>query len=179
MQRRPAARRMSATDMRARIDIVGMVNDLVRSRRAATALELALIAPFLILIILMVIENGLMLFAQSVLDSATVEAARQIEIGNITTSSAFRSAVCSYTATLFTCANLQFYVASSSLAFPLPAAPLANGTFLLPTFSPGNGGDYVVAEVAYNRAYVSPWLISLGKSWTLWSTAAFQNEPFS
>lgn len=165
--------------MQAYVGIGGMMKDLVRARRAATALELALVAPFLILIILMVIENGLMLFAQSVLDAATVEAARQIEIGNINNSSDFRTAVCSYTSTLFTCANLQFYVASSSLAFPLAAAPLSNGTFLLPVFSTGNGGDYVVAEVAYNRSYVSPWLITLGKSWTLWSTAAFQNEPFS
>ena len=92
-----------------------MLKELRRSRRAATSLELALISPFLILIILMIIENSLMLFAQSVLDAATVEAARQIEIGNITTSSAFRTAICSYTSTLFTCSNLQFYVASSSL----------------------------------------------------------------
>ncbi len=165
--------------MQASGGIGGMVTGLLRTRRATTALEVALIAPFLILIILIVVENGLMLFAQSVLDAATVEAARQIEIGNIKNSSDFRNAICSYTSTLFTCANLQFYVASAPVVFPLPAAPLSNGTFLLQPFSTGNGGDYVVAEVAYNRAYISPWLITLGKSWTLWSTAAFQNEPFS
>ena len=150
----------------------------LRSRRAATSVELAIIGPFFILLILMVIENGMMLFAQSVLDEAVVQAARQIQIGNVTSSSAFRTAVCGYTSTLFNCANLQFYVASSSVAFPLPAMPSANGTFLVSSFSTGNANDYVVAEVAYNRAYVSPWLVTLGKSWTLLSTSAFQNEPF-
>lgn len=164
--------------MQAWAQMRGMLKELRRSTRGATALELALVSPFLILILLMIVENGLMMFAQSVLDAATVEAARQIEIGNITNSSDFRTAICNYTSTLFTCANLQFYVASSSLAFPAVAYPLRNGTFLLPVFATGQGGYYVVAEVAYNRAYVSPWLITLGTSWTLLSTAAFQNEPF-
>lgn len=156
-----------------------MMRELLHARRAATAVELALVGPFFILIVLMVIENGVMLFAQSVLDNATAQAARQIQIGNITTSSAFRTAVCSYTATLFNCANLQFNVASSSLAFPLVAVPTSNGTFAAPVFLTGVGGSYVVAEVAYNRSYVSPWLITLGTTWTLLSTSAFQNEPFS
>ncbi len=154
------------------------MRELVRARRAATAVELALVSPFFLLIILMVIENGVMLFAQSVLDNATVQAARQIQIGNITTASAFRTAVCSYTSTLFNCANLQFYVASLPLVFPQVAVPASNGTFLAPVFVPGSGRSFVVAEVAYNRSYVSPWLITLGNSWTLLSTSAFQNEPF-
>ena len=151
---------------------------LLRARRAATSVELAIIGPFFILLILMVIENGVMLFAQSVLDDAVVQAARQIQIGNVNSSDAFRTAVCGYTSTLFNCSNLQFYVASSSVAFPLPVMPSSSGTFLTSSFSTGNPNDYVVAEVAYNRAYVSPWLVTLGKSWTLLSTSAFQNEPF-
>jgi Flp pilus assembly protein TadG len=148
-----------------------------RSCRAATSVELAIIGPFFILLVLMVIENGMMLFAQSVLDEAVVQAARQIQIGNVNSSSSFRTAICNYTSTLFTCANLQFYVASSPLGFPPPVMPLSNGTFLLPVFSTGNPNDFVVAEVAYNRAYIAPWLVTLGKSWTLLSTSAFQNEP--
>ena len=167
--------------MQAYVGIGGMMKDLVRARRAATALELALVAPFLILIILMVIENGLMLFAQSVLDAATVEAARQIEIGNINNSSDFRTAICSYTSTLFTCANLQFYVDErASRRSRRLTAPLSSGTFLLSTVLDRKRRRLRRGRSRLqSRSYVSPWLINLGKSWTLWSTAAFQNEPFS
>ena len=156
-----------------------IARELLLAKRAATSMELALVGPILVLIVLIVIENGMMLFAQAALDEATTEAARQIQIGNVTSQTAFQNAVCSYVSSLFNCNNLQFYVASSSVAFPTPILPLSNGTFALQLFSTGSGGDYVVAEVAYNRSYVSPWLITLGNSWILLSTSAFQNEPFS
>ena len=125
----------------------------------------------------MIIENGLMLFAQSAMDNATVMAARQIALGQTTTTAQFRSNLCSYTSTLFNCANFQFYVASSSSGFASAVSPNADGTFSSATFSTGNPNDYVTVEVAYNRSYISPWLIGLGHSWVLLSTTAFQNEP--
>lgn len=136
--------------------------------------------PVLLLLVVMILENGLMLFAQAVLDNATTTAARQIQIGAVTTNAAFRSAVCANMSTFLNCANLQFYVASSSNAFPAVAMPSSNGSFFASSFSTGNGDDYVLVEVAYDRAYVSPWLISLDSNgWVLLSTQAFQNEPFS
>ena len=160
---------------------VGRINrvlrDLLHSKRAATAVELALVGPFLILVVLMIIENGLMLFAQSVMDNATVMAARQIELGNVATDAGFRSILCSYTSTLFNCSGFQFYVASSSSNFMAVATPTQAGTFSPYTFSTGSPNDYVIVEVAYDRSYISPWLISLGKGWVLLSTTAFQNEP--
>ena len=146
----------------------------------SAALEFALVSPVLLLLVLAIIENGLMLLAQAVLDNATTTAARQIQIGTITTSSAFRTTVCANVSTFLNCTNLQFYVASSSSAFPAIVMPSGSGSFPTTSFSTGSGGSYVLAEVAYDRAYVSPWLISLDPlGWVLLSTQAFQNEPFS
>lgn len=158
----------------------GGPGSLVRSQRGTTALEFALVGPLLLMLAFIIIENGLMLFAQALLDNATVAAARQIQIGAITSTAAFRTAICSNMSTFLNCTNLQFYVASSSSSFPAIVSPSATGTFTSTSFSTGNGGDYVLAEVAYNRAFVAPWVIKLGgPDWILLSTEAFQNEPFS
>lgn len=158
----------------------GQGRHFARSQHGTTAIEFALAGPLLLMVAFVIIENGLMLFAQALLDNATVAAARQIQLGTITTSSAFRTAVCSNMSTFLTCANLQFYVASSSSAFPSVVLPAADGTFASSSFATGSGGSYVLAEVAYNRMYVAPWVIRLGgPGWILLSTQAFQNEPFS
>lgn len=138
-----------------------------------------MVGPLLLMVAFVIIENGLMLFAQAVLDNATVAAARQIQIGAVTTSDGFRTAVCSNMSAFLNCTNLQFYVASASSAFPAVVLPSTAGTFSSQVFSTGNGGDYVLAEVAYNRAFVAPWVIRLGGSgWILLSVQAFQDEPF-
>lgn len=155
-----------------------LLHRFIRSRRGTTALEFALIGPLLLTLVFIIIENGLMLFAQAVLDNATVMATRQIQIGTVTTSDGFRTAVCANMSTFFNCGNLQFYVNSSSASFPPAVVPSTNGTFATASFSTGNRGDYVLAEVAYNRAFVAPLVIRLGgPSWVLLSTQAFQNEP--
>ncbi|WP_419728282.1 TadE/TadG family type IV pilus assembly protein [Lichenicola sp.] len=158
--------------------ILAPLQRFARCRRATTALEFALVGPILILLVLMIIENGLMLFAQAVLDNATVVATRQLQINTINTSADFRTAVCSNMSNFFNCANLQFYVNSSPTGFPSVVMPSTSGAFAATVFTPGNPGDYVLAEVAYNRAYVAPWLIKLaGPDWILLATQAFQNEP--
>ena len=149
-------------------------------RRATTALEFALVGPMFLLLALMIIENGLMFFAQTVLDNATRAAARQLQIGAVTTSAAFQAALCGQVGTLINCSGLQFTVTSGA-AFPTAVtAPTATGTFTNASFAPGTGGQFVLVEVAYNRSYVTPWLINIGPaSWVLLSTHALQNEPFS
>lgn len=153
---------------------------LGRTRRASAVVEFAIAGPTMILLAFIVIENGVMFLAQSVLDNATRSAARQVMIGAVTTSTAFRTAVCSNVSTFLDCSALQFYVVSSSSAFPTAAVfPGSTGAFSNSSFSSGSGGDYVLVEVAYNRSYITPWLVNIGgTSWVLLSIQAFQNEPF-
>lgn len=156
----------------------GWSNGFRASRHGTAALEFALVGPVLLLLVFMIIENGLMLFAQAVLDNATRAASRQIMINAVTTSANFRTAVCSNMSTFLDCTALQFYVTSSSSAFPSALAPSSTGTFSSSTFSTGNPGDFVLVEVAYDRSFITPWIIQVGGGgWVLLSTQAFQNEP--
>ncbi len=153
--------------------------DLRRARRGSAALEFAIAGPVLLLLIFAVIENGLMLFAQSMLDNATRDASRQIMIGTVRTSGAFQSALCNDVGSFLDCNRLTFYVQSFATfpSQPTPAsstAPAASATF-----ASGSGGQFVLVEVAYDRAYITPWLSSIAGDWLLFSTQAIQNEPFS
>ncbi len=135
----------------------------------------------MLLLIFAIIEDGLMLFAQSVLDNATRDASRQILIGNITTASAFQAKLCSDVTSFFDCTKLQFNVQASAVGFPPSVvATSATAPVSAAVFGPGTGGQYVTVEVVYSRPYMFPWIQSIaGAGWTLMSTQAFQNEPFS
>ena len=154
---------------------------LLRCRRASTALEFAIAGPVMLMLIFAIIEDGLMLFAQSVLDNATRDASRQVMIGNITTASAFQAQLCSDVTSFFDCTKLQFNVQASAAGFPASVVA-TNLTKVLSTatFNSGSGAQYVTVEVVYSRAYMFPWIQNIaGVGWTLMSTQAFQNEPFS
>lgn len=158
----------------------GWLRGFGASRRGTTALEFALVGPVLLLLVFMIIENGLMLFAQAILDNATRTASRQIMINAVTTSTDFRAAMCSNMSTFLDCTALQFYVTSSSSGFPSAVMPSSTGVFGSSSFSTGSGGYFVLVEVAYDRSFITPWITRVGGTgWTLLSTQAFQNEPFS
>ncbi len=154
--------------------------DLRRARRGSAALEFAIAGPVLLLLIFAVVENGLMLFTQSMIENATRDASRQIMIGTVRNSTDFRTALCNDVGRLLDCTKLQFYVQSSS-AFPAAiTSPSSTGSFGTTTFASGSGGQFVLVEVAYDRAYISPWLIGIAPhGWVLFSTQAIRNEPFS
>nr|WP_321985773.1 TadE/TadG family type IV pilus assembly protein [uncultured Lichenicoccus sp.] len=154
---------------------------LLGCRRGATALEFAIVGPVMLTLIFAIVEDGLMLFAQSVLDNATRDASRQIMIGNITTASGFQTQLCSDVTSFFDCTKLQFNVQSSAGGFPAVIVTSSLASVLsTANFSSGSGGQYVFVEVAYNRPYMFPWIQKFaGAGWALMSIQAFQNEPFS
>ena len=154
--------------------------DLRRARRGTAALEFAIAGPVLLLLIFAVIENGLMLFAQSVIENATRDAARQVMIGTVRTSATFRTALCNDVSALLTCSQLQFYVQAGATFPAAVVTPTSTGSFGATTFVSGTGGQFVLVEVAYNRAYISPWLVGIvPNGWLLFSTQAIENEPFT
>ncbi len=132
-------------------------------------------------LIFAILEDGMMLFAQSVLDNATRDASRQVMIGNITTAPAFQAQLCSEITSFFDCAQLQFNVQASSVGFPANVvATSLTATVGAATFNSGTGGQFVTVEVVYNRPYMTPWIQRIaGTGWQLMSTQAFQNEPFA
>ena len=152
---------------------------MLRDTLAATAIEFALVAFPLCLLIVGTIVSGLNLMALGVLDAATKEAGRQIQIGAIrgTSDGAVRTLICGYLSNLApTCNSTLMIYAASGLTFGAVQAATVTTAALSPTtFAPGIGGQVVLLQVAYK----SPFGLTLAniESFMLSSTTAFRNEP--
>ena len=129
------------------------------------------------------IELGLTLFMQTALDNATRDAGRRLKTGQVTTSSAFATALCNDLSVLMTCSSVKYNVVSGSSFSSLSTAVTTNASNQMSgtQFTPGTSGQDVVVQVGYTRAIYLPIVNSfLGRNGTLLmvSTLAFQNEPY-
>lgn len=163
-----------------------------RNNRGAAAVEFALIAlPFLGLVAGM-LETGVMMFADSALDTATNSAARLIRTGqaqqqnfNINT---FRDSVCTAASGFFDCTRIKVDVRTAAsfgaMTLKTPVKPdgsLDDSNF---AYNPGHGSDIVVVRVYYDWPIVLNRLATFGngsdgKTKLLNAVAAFRNEPFN
>ncbi|WP_400768128.1 TadE/TadG family type IV pilus assembly protein [Methylosinus sporium] len=154
------------------------------SRSGATAVEFAFIAPIFVLILVVWIDLGMTLLAQSVLDSATLRAARSVKIGATTTSAAFKTKLCSYLYAVVPCSSIKYSVQSGTSFSALSTTITTDSSNALTntSFSIGSGGSDVLVQVGFTRTLFAPWLSAFfGKNGYLLilSTVAFQNEPYS
>jgi len=150
--------------------------------------EFALVFPVFLLFLCMIIEDGLMLWSQSVLDNGAAAGARLIQTGQVQlaggSSATFTNKVCSTVSSLIPCGSLQYRVQSSSVGFSSMSAavPLTgSGNMQNTGFSFGTQNQYVLVQVGYKRSYFIPWLgrlLNANGSALLVSTVAFQNEPY-
>ena len=125
---------------------------LLRDRRAATALEFAIISIPMFMMVFFVLNVGLQLFLQNSLDVATDLGGRQIRVGTIrgTSDSALRSAICAQLGGVaVNCATLQIYVTSGASFAALSPAVVSGGNLSKTGFTPGVQGNYVLVQVAY------------------------------
>jgi Flp pilus assembly protein TadG len=168
-----------------------------RDRKAATAVEFALIAaPFLALIIALV-QTFLLFFAQSILESAVRTSGRAILTGQVQTADAslsqsqaqdaFQQTVCNAAAVIFTCNGLlvdvrvanQWSAADTGMLTPTyDSKGKANNM----QFAPGTAGDIVVVRVMYFwPVFGGPLGFNLANQANgtrlIMASAAFQNEP--
>lgn len=158
---------------------------LGRDRRGVAAVEFAIVGSTFFLLLMLALEFGMILFTQTTLDNATLAASRLILTGQIQTSGGsqtpFTTAICNDISRLVPCSKLQVEVQSASGFAALTPAE-TNGSGLTNTgFTPGGPGADVLVQVAYPRPFLIPWVgqaLGLGNSFTLVSTAAFQNEPY-
>jgi Flp pilus assembly protein TadG len=157
---------------------VRRIRQLASDTQAAAAVEFAIVGSIFLLLVCMILELGLTLFTQSVMDNALRGGARLIRIDQASNSSTFVSAVCGEVGTVLipSCSTkLQYYVATASSFSSLSAK-----TGTLPnTYSAGSSGADMLAQIAYARPTLIPWASQfLGGSDLLISTVAFQNEPY-
>jgi Flp pilus assembly protein TadG len=182
------AARYKATSQFARTG--GVWRQLAQCQGGSAAAEFALLAVPVLGLTFLVLNTGLVFFAQQSLQTATTQAARLIMTGQAQqkgmTAAQFQQAVCANTSSLFDCSgiyvNVQTFTSFSSVTM---LNPVQNGKFSQGTmgFSAGGSGDIEVIQVFYQWPLYGTLLgfdfsnMSGGMD-LLVATAAFRNEPY-
>ncbi|MBU6500031.1 MAG: pilus assembly protein [Rhodospirillales bacterium] len=156
------------------------------ARRGASTLEFAVCFPIFLFGVFIVLENGYALFAQSLLDNATNDAARLIRTGQVQnaggSSAAFRTRLCNDVGPVIPCSAITFNVQAAASFAALNSTVQTNGGKMASTsFTPGTPGQDVMVQVAYQRPYLIPYVgavIGQANPGLMVATAAFQNELF-
>jgi Flp pilus assembly protein TadG len=170
----------------------------IKDSKGATAVEFALIATPFFAILAALIQAFLLFFAQSQLENAVRQSARQILTGKVQTQdaslsqtaaiAAFHQTVCDNAAALFTCAGLMVDVqvannwSSANTGMPVLTYKSDGSVGNTWQFNPGNAGDIVVVRVMYLwPVFFGPIAFNLANqangSREIMASAAFQNEP--
>jgi Flp pilus assembly protein TadG len=163
----------------------------LRDRRGASALEFALVAVPLILLLLAILQVGLIFFGNMTLEFAADQGARLIRTGQAQQkefdAAAFKNEVCKHLTVMLPCAKLQLDVrrfdsfGTTELTNPLDQNGNLKTNF---SYEPGEGGDVVVVRAFYpwDLTVNIPSLIRMSKmaggNRLLIATIAFRNEPF-
>ncbi len=158
------------------------LRELFGDRRGAVAVELAFVAPPFLLLLLVIVELGLTLTTQSVLDGATRDAARLIRTGQVQSQSSpittFQTLLCSEMSTLMSIAHcdsnvifeVQTFTTFGSVSFtPCTLNNNQTGSGTVCSFSAGTGGEIVAVRAIYKRSFIIPWVgacLSGGSCWT-------------
>ena len=143
---------------------------------------MALVGPLFFLLLLTIIDLGLMLTNQSLLDGAARDAARLIRTGQVQTAnspiSAFQNLLCadmsavmsSATCTADIIFEVQTFSSFGSVSFtPCVLNNNQTGTGTVCSFNAGAGGDIVGVRATYSRSFIVPWIgacLTGGSCWT-------------
>ena len=159
------------------------------ARRAATAVEFALIAPAFIATLVAVFQTCIFLFAQMVIQDEANQAGRYFMTGQAQnggwTASTVVNMVCQ--SALFNCNNMYIVVqtAASFAAANTSAPAMYNGSTPITsyTYSPGSQGDIMVVQLIYAWPVVSgPLGFNLSNlpnnAAELMGVSAFRAEPY-
>jgi Flp pilus assembly protein TadG len=135
-----------------------------------------------------IFETGLLMFKESVLESATRAAAREVRTGQVQSSAdaagTFQAAFCA-ALVAFPCSAFLFDVRTfpdfPQIALPAPTLD-KNGNPTNITFAPGGPGTVVTVRVFTNHTFMTPLIGKMmgGSSQMLLlsSTAVMKTEPF-
>jgi Flp pilus assembly protein TadG len=169
---------------------VAAILQFARAKRAATAVEFAIVAAPFVALLMAILQIGVVFIAQQVLQTATNQAARlimtgQAQVGNMTAAQ-FQQQVCTDATSMFACSgiyvNVQKFATFGGVSM---TNPVTNGVFSNANlqYTPGGSGDIVVAQVFYQWPLVlGPLGFNLSNlknnQLLLVGTAAFRNEPY-
>jgi Flp pilus assembly protein TadG len=162
-----------------------------RDPSGASALEFALIAFPLILLLLAALEVGIVYFANFALENATSQGARLIRTGQAQAqkfdAAKFKSEVCKHLSVPISCAGLRLDVrhfakfGDAALTNPLDGNGNLKTNF---AYEPGEASEVVIVRAFYEWDLSAKLPKEIGLSnmnngnRLLVATAAFRNEPF-
>lgn len=171
--------------------------DFAKDDTAATAVEFAMVAPVFFLMLGVVLETGLMLFTEYVLQTSTQEAARLVRTGQAHelkyTAAQFKTQLCKLAGTIIDCNNkVTVYLRAddkfSTLATNTPSylsiGPADDGTPSTSVYNCGAPKESVALIATYDWDFVIPYFMNfLGNrkantSRRMAGFAMFKNEPF-
>jgi Flp pilus assembly protein TadG len=161
-------------------------------RKAATAVEFALVAPPFLALLVALIQTFLVFFANQLLESVVSQSSRLILTGQVQsanmTQSAFAAQVCDEVRILFSCPSLMIdvetYASFSAANTSMPALTFNALGQVTNTwqYDPGGPGQIVVVRVMYQwPLFFGTFGINLANlsngNRLIMASAAFQNEP--
>jgi Flp pilus assembly protein TadG len=155
---------------------------LAHDKVGAIVIEMAIIGPPFFLLLAIILDLGLMLANQSLLDGAARDAARLIRTGQVQTASSpistFQTTLCANMSSVMSTAQcdsdiiFQVQVFSSFGAVSFTPCTLNNnqtGTGTVCSFSPGTGGAIVGVQATYNRPFIIPWVAACLTGGSCWA----------
>jgi Flp pilus assembly protein TadG len=144
---------------------------LAWDRKGVVGIEMAIVGPPFLLLLVTIIDLGLMLTTQSLLDGAARDASRLIRTGQVQNQGSpigtFQTLLCNDMSSLMsvsTCQTnvifkVQVFATFGSVAFT-PCTQNANqaGPGTPCTFTPGTAGQIVAVQATYQRPFIVPWV---------------------
>jgi len=166
-----------------------------QSQSGATAVEFAMVAPVLFLFICGILEVGVLFFAQSTLQNAADDAARQVRTGQLQgniTAAQLRTLVCNEVGTLISTANctanlqIDMRVSNGFAGANYPSVTNANGSLNTGamTVQTADACQVVLFRAFYPWALMTPLMKPLIQNmpngqYLLAVAEAFRNEPYN
>ena len=139
--------------------------------RGETMLEFAFVAPMLILLFLTIIDLGITLMTQSLLDGSTRDAARLIRTGQVAnagnTISTFQTQLCNEMSPILNTAtcdsqvliDVNTFTTFSGVSFsPCTYNAGQTGSGTQCAFSPGEASQIIGVRTSYARHFIVPWV---------------------
>jgi Flp pilus assembly protein TadG len=171
--------------------------DFIRDEKAATAVEFAMVAPLFFLMLGVVLETGLMMFTEYVLQTSVQEAARLVRTGQAQeqkmTAARFKDEVCDLAGIIIDCksdvtvymrADTNFTTLTANVPSFLSIGPGDDGTPGAGMNDCGAPSESVALIATYDWDFSIPYFMSfLGNrksdsSRRMAGFAMFKNEPF-
>ncbi len=177
-----------------------LMSRFTRSERGATAIEFALVAGPFFFLLGGIIETGIMLFTEYVLQNATQTAARTVRTGQasatdgtpLMSASEFKDIICDTVELVVDCAGkVTVYVDNGSdfvdlegiMPEPLDIGPATDGSPYPVTFNPGARLRAATVVATYDWDFAFSFLellgnVNDGEARRVFGIAIFRNEPF-